>query len=164
MRPGSRGRSDLLPPRALRPGRWWSVVPSARRTLAREKRAGPLRKYLEDIQSDEGRAAERWFYTDWLRKLERQQEMAARGAARRASAAASAAAAVAGTEQQASTREPGAAAEQQQQQQQQQQAEVEEYVDREPTFFSLDNPLLATAALIAAFGALSALVRAASGV
>ena len=171
---------------------WWlGVVPSARRTLAKEKRAGPLRAYLEDIQSDEARGLERWFYTDWLRKLARQQDMARRGAARRAAAAAAgsssgssngaadaaaANAAVVATVAAAAEQQPGGQEvpllEQQQQDkqqqdkqqtQQQQQQAADVYVDREPAFWSLDNPLIATAALIAAFGGAATLLRALQG-
>jgi hypothetical protein len=124
-------------------------VPSARRTLAKEKRSGPLREYLEDLQSNDERPLERWFYTDWLRKLRRQQDMAARAAARRAAAAA------------------GGEAQQAQPDQQQQQPvpapAPDEYVDRQPAFFSLDNPLLAAAALIAAAGGVSTLLRSLAG-
>jgi len=147
------------------------VVPSARRTLAKEKRSGPLREYLETIQAEDGRGAERWFYTDWLKKLERQQGMARRAAAKRA-AAAGGGAAVGGGESgnSSSSRDSGvvttlaateSAAEaggSADKQQQEPDGEAE-WVDKEPDFFSLDNPLFATAALIAAFGLMSALVQ-----
>ena len=43
------------------------MVPSERRTLAKAKRTGEVRAYLDEIaDGDESRAAERWFYTDWL--------------------------------------------------------------------------------------------------
>ncbi len=49
---------------------WWLVlVPSARGDLARSKRRGEVRAYLEEIEGDSSRGVERWFYTDWLRKL-----------------------------------------------------------------------------------------------
>lgn len=43
--------------------------PSHRRALGREKRRGALNEYLKAIAADESRAAERWFYADWLRKV-----------------------------------------------------------------------------------------------
>ncbi|KIZ00637.1 hypothetical protein MNEG_7326 [Monoraphidium neglectum] len=140
-------------------GRWWSVVPSARRTLAKEKRAGAVRGYLEEIQNDSDRGLERWFYTDWLRQLERRQEMARNAAAKRAAALGGGAAAGGGGA------EGGTDAEQQRQQQQQkqEQQQQEDDGDRQPAFFSLDNPLIATAALVAGAGAASALLRAVAG-
>ena len=48
---------------------WWSVlVPSERRSLAKSKRRGALNTYLEDLEGDETRGLERWFYTDYLDK------------------------------------------------------------------------------------------------
>lgn len=45
-------------------GYWWmAVVPAARQSLAKDKRAGPARAYLEGLQQDEGKKLERWFYT-----------------------------------------------------------------------------------------------------
>lgn len=179
-------------------------MPSARRVLAKEKRAGPLREYLTELQAGEGRPAERWcargakgcrrrgrrrcaprpragggappsararlltaatsagpcrFYTEWLRKLARQQEMAARGAARRAaldSAAGGGAAAAPGGQQAAAPPPP-------QQQAAAPQPQPGEYVDKQPAFWSLDNPLIATAALIAAFGGAATLLRGLGG-
>ena len=48
---------------------WWFVlVPSERRSLARSKRRGAVNEYLTSIEEDgQGRALERWFYTDWLK-------------------------------------------------------------------------------------------------
>lgn len=46
---------------------WWGVVvPSERASLGRSKRRGAVKAYLDELQGDEGRVAERWFYTDWL--------------------------------------------------------------------------------------------------
>eukprot|EP00617_Octactis_speculum_P003008 CAMPEP_0185774068 /NCGR_PEP_ID=MMETSP1174-20130828/76590_1 /TAXON_ID=35687 /ORGANISM="Dictyocha speculum, Strain CCMP1381" /LENGTH=195 /DNA_ID=CAMNT_0028461069 /DNA_START=9 /DNA_END=596 /DNA_ORIENTATION=- len=56
---------------------WWYVLVPAKRTeLARDKRAGPLNDYLEDLREEETRAdgrsleggkkVERWLLSDWL--------------------------------------------------------------------------------------------------
>jgi cobalamin biosynthesis Mg chelatase CobN len=159
---------------------WYSLVPTLRRNLAKEKRSGgEVNKYLVEIQSDESRAVERWFYTDWLQQLRQRQQLAAQAAAKRAAAAAAAAGvtpqkATAATQQQnaslAASRLAGpasaasavghsststqsqpttaAAGEQQQEQQQQQQQQAEEQEDKVPSFWSLDNPILATAAAL----------------
>jgi hypothetical protein len=157
---------------------WWSVVPSARRTLAKEKRAGPLNEYLVELQQDPDKGVERWFYTDWLQQLQRRQQLAAQAAAKRAAASAEAPANAASvsaatndvaapltTQQQATAGSGGAAdgvastSEQPQQQQQQPSPPAEPYVDKEPNFWSLDNPLLATAALLAVIGVVSTLLH-----
>ncbi len=67
---------------------WWlEVVPNARRRLAKEKRQGDVREMLEEIQQrPDNRRLERWFYSDWLKQLERRQELAQRAAQKRASA------------------------------------------------------------------------------
>ena len=52
---------------------WWFVlVPSARVRLASNKRSGALRTYLEELKSDDSkdRDAERWFYAQWLSKID----------------------------------------------------------------------------------------------
>mmetsp|Transcript_11533 Transcript_11533/g.31104 ORF Transcript_11533/g.31104 Transcript_11533/m.31104 type:complete len:186 (-) Transcript_11533:948-1505(-) len=50
---------------------WFAVVPSERARLARRKRRpdGDVRKYLEELRNEPERRAERWFYSEWLRKL-----------------------------------------------------------------------------------------------
>ncbi|KAF6266718.1 hypothetical protein COO60DRAFT_1473196 [Scenedesmus sp. NREL 46B-D3] len=161
---------------------WWSVVPSARRTLAKEKRSGPLNEYLVELQQNPGKGVERWFYTDWLQQLQRRQQLALQAAAKRAAGAAETSTATATGANAATTstsaaphmgqRQPatssgitadgvpaGAELQQQQQQQQQQTPSEEPYVDKEPAFWSLDNPLLATAALLAAIGVVSTLLH-----
>jgi hypothetical protein len=152
---------------------WWSVVPSARHTLAKEKRKGPLNEYLVELQQNPDRGVERWFYTDWLRQLQRRQQLAAQAAAKRAAAATNSAAtstsAAPQTGQQQATATPGVAADdvpakaeqlpQQQQHQQQLPPQEEQYVDKEPYFWSLDNPLLATAAMLAVIGLVSTLLH-----
>lgn len=61
---------------------WWLViVPSERAALASSKRSGPVRKYLEELRpaangdgdgagspSTEDRSIERWFYTDYMKQ------------------------------------------------------------------------------------------------
>jgi len=52
---------------------WFALVPSARVRLAKNKRDGTLRAYLETLkQSDasEGRQLEKWFYAEWLSKID----------------------------------------------------------------------------------------------
>lgn len=50
-------------------GYWWLIfVPSERASLARSKRGGELKEYLQALESDRSRSLERWFYTDWLNK------------------------------------------------------------------------------------------------
>lgn len=49
---------------------WFGLVPDARVRLARDKKAGTLRKYLEELKEDDGRGLERWFYSEWLRKVD----------------------------------------------------------------------------------------------
>ena len=49
---------------------WFGVVPDARVRLARNKRSGALRTYLEDLREDDDRKLERWFFDEWLRKLD----------------------------------------------------------------------------------------------
>merc|ERR1712023_349848 len=50
---------------------WWFVlVPSARVRLAVNKKSGTLRKYLEELKQDDSRSLERWFYANWLEKMD----------------------------------------------------------------------------------------------
>lgn len=49
---------------------WFGLVPDARVRLARDKKAGTLRKYLEELKEDDERGLERWFYSEWLRKVD----------------------------------------------------------------------------------------------
>ncbi|GIL62859.1 hypothetical protein Vafri_17077 [Volvox africanus] len=55
-------------------GYWWLVVvPSERAALGRSKRLGPLNTYLQELERPDtvqNRGLERWFYTDWLRQRE----------------------------------------------------------------------------------------------
>jgi hypothetical protein len=156
---------------------WWSVVPSARRTLAKEKRAGPLNEYLVELQQNPDKGVERWFYTDWLQQLQRRQQLAAQAAAKRAAATSgvqattanaasratpTAGAAMAGQQQQAASDSSDATGPEQQQQQQPPQLPPpteDPYVDKEPNFWSLDNPLLATAAMLAGIGVVSTVLH-----
>jgi hypothetical protein len=153
---------------------WWSLVPTLRRNLAKEKRQGALNEYLVDLQQNDEKKLEQWFYTDWLKQLQRRQEMAQRAAAKRAAVG-----------------EPGSTQQEQQQQQgefspesrsasqivtvadphvkgtadhqgdvpspleEQQQGDG----DKEPFFWSLDNPIMATAAGLAAIALVSSLLH-----
>lgn len=146
---------------------WYIVVPSARRTLAREKRTGPLNEYLVDLQSNSDKKVERWFYTDWLKQLERRQQVQAQAAAKRAE--------IEGT---ATMTGPGTSQQQHQGQQplsdqplstgqapadrvhdMYQQQDLSDHGDKQPYFWSLDNPILATAAILSTLALLSALGR-----
>ena len=50
---------------------WWFVlVPNARLGLARNKKSGALRAYLEELKTDDARPIERWFFEKWLRKID----------------------------------------------------------------------------------------------
>jgi hypothetical protein len=117
---------------------WWNgVVPAARRSLAADKRKGDAAAYLERLQQDAARGergVEAWFYTDWLRKLSKRQEMARRAEAKRR-----------GEEVEPLTPE--------------ERGNSNDGEDREPFFFSLDNPLVATAAALAAFSAVASLLH-----
>jgi hypothetical protein len=150
-----------------------SVVPSARRTLAKEKRAGPLNEYLVDLQQNPNKQLERWFYTDWLQQLQRRQELTQSAAAKRAGAAAEASRAA--VLQVAGQPEQQVLALQHQQQQQQQPTlntenpgpnvssslqEPPEHAeavddDKQRSFWSLDNPILATATILGTLAAIS---------
>lgn len=75
---------------------WFGVVPDARVRLARNKRSGALRTYLEQLREDDDRKLERWFFDEWLRKLDpetrfllREDDDEAADARARASAASS---------------------------------------------------------------------------
>lgn len=136
---------------------WWSVVPSARRTLAKEKRAGPFNEYLVGLQQDpSSKKVERWFFTDYLRQLERRQELA-RGAAAKRAAAASPATTVQQLQQH---QQPEELVDQQQPASSlQQELPQDVYVDKQPSFWSLDNPVLATAALLGAIVLISSVLH-----
>lgn len=145
---------------------WYSVVPSARRTLAKEKRSGPLSEYLQDLQQNPNKPLEQWFYTDWLRQLERRQQMAKAAAAKRAAGA--------GPEsslpQQAASQGQQEVLPQQwqrgavlqddpQELSSRQDDNAEAEVDKQPSFWSLDNPILATAAMLTAAALVSSILH-----
>jgi len=49
---------------------WWFVlVPSARVKLAKNKKSGELRAYLDELARSD-RKAEKWFYSQWLAKID----------------------------------------------------------------------------------------------
>ncbi|KAF8072897.1 hypothetical protein HT031_000557 [Scenedesmus sp. PABB004] len=124
---------------------WWFVlVPSARRTLARDKRTGELNEFLNELQASRDRPLERWFYTDWLRQLERRQQLAAAAAAKRAGAGG-------GDPQQGAAPAPAPAPAPA--------GEAAEGDDRQPAFWSLDNPIVATGAVLGGLAAVSALAH-----
>lgn len=50
---------------------WWYVlVPNARVNLAVNKKKGNLAQYLQELKQDDSRPIERWFYTNWLEKVD----------------------------------------------------------------------------------------------
>eukprot|EP00775_Hariotina_reticulata_P013732 gene13732-biopygen15658 len=141
---------------------WFAVVPSARRSLAKEKRLGPLNSYLLELQSStaDERRLERWFYTEWLQQLQRRQLSAAQAAAKRQEPTAINPAAhdvdQSTTDEKQSTASFGVPLQQQQQQQSHNKRQAwsenddgDDDGDKQPSFWSLDNPLLATTALLA---------------
>lgn len=148
---------------------WWAVVPSARRALAKEKRSGLLNNYLVELQANPDKKLERWFYTDWLQQLQRRQRLAAQAAAKRTVKAqlsgiaetASAPETVSGAGGPAgagphSTAVTAAGAAVDDEAASAQQQDVE---DKEPLFWSLDNPILATGALLTGVALISLLVH-----
>jgi hypothetical protein len=129
---------------------WWLVVvPSERGSLARSKRRGPLNEYLDGLESDTSRGPERWFYSEWLGKR----------SARRSAVAQSTATAQA--DKATSDAQP-------------QEAGLMEPPLKEPTpnpdlmqpafnsptpsFWSLDNPIMATMVGLGACAAVAAVV------
>lgn len=68
---------------------WWLVlVPSERRDLAKNKNKGGLNDYLADLEKSgtSERKIEKWFYSEWLERRRRVQQLAAKNAAKRAAA------------------------------------------------------------------------------
>lgn len=117
---------------------WWLVVvPSERRKLAREKRGGGVNEYLEGLEASgkDQRQLEKWFYTDWLRKREDKRERGRRARAAPSDGPPSDALTEAAIVEE-DERDPGGA---------------------DPDFVSLDNPLVATAVLLATIGLFSVL-------
>ena len=120
------------------------MVPSERATLGKAKRKGQLKQYLDEIDSDQSRGVERWFYTNWLQA---KWFKAAQKKRRESSApAASDTALQEGPAlQEVATEElPGG---------------DDEYKDTQPAFFSLDNPTVFTALLLSVIIGLAALSR-----
>eukprot|EP00882_Tetradesmus_deserticola_P011446 GHRQ01012109.1.p1 GENE.GHRQ01012109.1~~GHRQ01012109.1.p1 ORF type:complete len:162 (+),score=43.76 GHRQ01012109.1:227-712(+) len=148
--------------------------PHNRRALAKEKRSGPLKEYLVELQQNPDKGVERWFYTDWLQQLQRRQQLEVQAAAKRAASTTESSATTANVVNTATTsdgagptvRQPpstssGLAADTAPVAAEQQQPPplAEPYVDTEPSFWSLDNPLLASAVLLAAVAVLSTLLH-----
>ncbi|KAK3268757.1 hypothetical protein CYMTET_22759 [Cymbomonas tetramitiformis] len=56
---------------AISVGYWWFVlVPSARVRLAVNKKNGSLKNYLTELKADDSRPLEKWFYSQWLEKVD----------------------------------------------------------------------------------------------
>ena len=50
-------------------GYWWLItVPEARLDLAVDKRKGETKEFIRELQDAEGREAEKWFFSKWLRQ------------------------------------------------------------------------------------------------
>ena len=115
-------------------------MPAERQALGKAKRTGAVREYLEELAStqDTARAAERWFYSDWLKAGWFVKASAKRKPAAPASTPADAAAPLAPDAQQPA--EPA-------------------YTDTQPRFWSLDNPIVATGAALGSMVLLAALTR-----
>jgi hypothetical protein len=122
------------------------VVPSERQALAKAKRTGAVREYIEELASsqDASRAAERWFYSDWL-SASWFVKASAKRKARDVAAGASAASADAAVPADAAS-PPGV-------------QEEPAYTDSQPRFWSLDNPLVATGAALGAMVLLATITR-----
>lgn len=113
---------------------WWYIfVPAERRSLAKEKRRGEVKEYLEEIAGDESRGLERWFYDDWLKR----KYIRANKVPRVPQATATTAVDADGESAPKATPVPKTTSP----------ADQEVYVDKEPNFWSFDNPLVTTAAL-----------------
>ena len=113
------------------------MVPAERQALGKAKRSGAVREYLDELATtqDPARAAERWFYSDWLKA-----GWFVKASAKRAAASAPADA--------SAPPAPDA-----------QQAEVPAYTDTQPRFWSLDNPIVATGAALGSMVLLAALTH-----
>eukprot|EP00798_Chlamydomonas_sp_ICE-L_P014994 gene14994-21052_t len=123
---------------------WLVVVPSERQTLGKAKRKGEVAQYLLKIENDESRGLERWFYTNWreqswftlvqkkdakmkaLQEGGRSQEGGLQGGG--------------GSEGSEGSEVPP----------------VEEYIDKMPDFWSLDNPIVFAGSGLVVIVALSA--------
>lgn len=117
------------------------MVPSERQALAKAKRTGATREYLEELAQDESRSAERWFYSEWLKRdwfVKASAKRRAREVAAGATTPADAAAPPSSPDAQEA--EPA-------------------YRDTQPAFWSLDNPLVATGTALAAMTLLATLTH-----
>jgi hypothetical protein len=114
---------------------WWFVlVPNARVSLAKNKKTGALRTYLEELKTDDSRPIERWFFEKWLRKIDPETRYLLRDddvdeTVEGASTSPSAAAASPERDADAPRREPSL-------------EEILRAAKKTPKFWSLDNPVL----------------------
>ncbi|KAG2425661.1 hypothetical protein HXX76_013504 [Chlamydomonas incerta] len=134
---------------------WYVVVPTERAAVGRSKRLGALNSYLGELeapQATQERKLERWFYTDWLQQREKRRQRLGKPAAPAAASASSASASPSGNP---NPEDPYI-------------RENAPYNDDllrptvdtpTPRFLSLDNPLVATAALLTAVGVVSTLLH-----
>ncbi|KAG2496872.1 hypothetical protein HYH03_005272 [Edaphochlamys debaryana] len=146
---------------------WWLVVvPSERAALGRSKRMGAMASYLQELERPEAaeqKKLERWFYTDWLRQRELRQQRRAQTAADSASASTSQPQ-QAQAQAQNGTAGPGPV--QDPYDNLPDSAGADDNLLRPtaatptPRFLSLDNPIVATAALLLLVGLASGLAGA----
>eukprot|EP00239_Pterosperma_sp_CCMP1384_P005976 CAMPEP_0197855932 /NCGR_PEP_ID=MMETSP1438-20131217/27534_1 /TAXON_ID=1461541 /ORGANISM="Pterosperma sp., Strain CCMP1384" /LENGTH=204 /DNA_ID=CAMNT_0043471195 /DNA_START=302 /DNA_END=916 /DNA_ORIENTATION=- len=149
---------------------WWLVlVPSERQSLAKNKRRGEVKEYLEQIEGDESRVMERWFYTDWLqqkgRESERRERNKQRGKTTKASASTTTTPSTSTTVEAVSTGSqtqtpapPSDSSSGADEKEELEPFDETPYVAT-PNFFSGDNPILVTAVLISLSVAVGALVK-----
>jgi len=139
---------------------WWNVVvPSERASLAKAKRRGGVGEYLAEVNEDPERKLEQWFYTDWLRSSWFQARFGKRARAARSAADAAETSRVASRSSVGKPAEGGADTQLQGQPADDplsgpanQDLLKPSYETPTPSFFSLDNPIVATAVLLIVFG------------
>ena len=124
-------------------------MPSERRSLAKSKRKGALNTYLEELETDESRGLERWFYTDYLQKRQEKKKKKRTGK---------------DSLEREGNNPPGqtvgvSAAALEDDGEVKTEEELEREADQaaaaDPVFLSLDNPLVLTSLLLATFAILS---------
>jgi hypothetical protein len=117
---------------------WWLIfVPAERRALASDKRRGEVKEYLEEIAGDESRGLERWFYDDWLKRKYIRANKVPKEAPVSTSAMASSAPTADAERAETTSADADVSP-----------ADQEVYMDKEPNFWSFDNPIVTTTALI----------------
>lgn len=151
---------------------WYVIVPQERTRLGRSKRMGDVKEYLEELEGDKGRRLERWFYSDWLQqRAKRRQQRAQASAAAEAPTANQAAEGQQGSYGAQSSQaadapsrraEEGSSAPSPAPQSKQSLLRPPSDATPTPRFASMDNPLVAAAALLALMATLATAGRALS--